>query len=451
MRRFDRWPSRLACLAICMSAAPAQAHFVWINVVSDGKNPTVQIVFSETAEPGDAKLIGKIAQTKSWARQADGQSTPLEVSSSAGDGQPAALVAKLPEKAVDVEAVCDYGVYTRAPGGVRLHYFAKWLAAGSKAAPSDRLRLDIAADAHDGKVDLTVRFDGQPDAAAELLAIDSQADEKPIKLDDRGQATVDLPADQRLTLRAKHVALQDAGEAGGQRYAQTWYCSTLVLAADQKLSENAGEALTNARAGRALWTDFPGFSADVTVLSDDGNLDARATIDASGVVTLSGDRSTLHDWAQEQLQSLVQHRMPDGEVSEGSVVFVPEPASHPLGRLIDLGDEHMHSRYRLKDDVIREVNRTMGPSQFTISVLAIRRNDDGKYLPEAFTMTFWDVASCQLKRSLAYWNQWRRVGGFDLPEQIIEVSAGSEGAKTKQLTLRNQRLFDRPATAAAGR
>jgi Protein of unknown function (DUF3386) len=450
MARFDRWPSRLACLAICLSAAPAQAHFVWIIVAPDEKAPTVQIVFGETAEPGDAKLIGKIAQTKAWARLSDGQSTPLEVSSPADAGQPAALVAKPPENTVDVEAACDYGVYARAPGGVRLHYFAKCLVAGSKAAPSERLRLDIAADIHDGKADLTVRFDGQPDSTAELLAIDSQADEKPIKLDDDGRATVDLPADQRLTLRAKHVALQDAGEAAGKRYSQTWYCSTLVLAPDQKLIENAGQALTKARAGRALWTDFPGFSADVTVLSDEGTLDAQATIDASGVVTLSGDRSTLHDWVQEQLQSLVQHRMPDGEVSEGSVVFVPEPATHPLGRLIDLGEERMHSRYRLKDDVIREVNRTMGPSRFTISVLAIRRNDDGKYLPEAFTMTFWDVASGQLKRSLAYWNQWRRVGGFDLPEHIIEVSAGSEGAKTRQLTLRNQRLLDRPS-AAAGR
>ena len=180
--------------------------------------------------------------------------------------------------------------------------------------------------------------------------------------------------------------------------------------------------------------------------SDDSTLDARATIDASGVVDLSGDRSALHDWAEQQLQSLVQHRMPDGEVAEGNVTFVAEPVAHPLGRLIDLGDPERQSRYRLQDDVITEVNRLAGSERFTISVLAIHRNDERKYLPEAFTMSFWDVKTGELKRSLAYWNSWRRVGDFDLPERILEISAGPQGAKTMELTLGNQRLLDQRKT-----
>ena len=43
---------------------------------------------------------------------------------------------------------------------------------------------------------------------------------------------------------------------------------------------------------------------------------------------------------KHQLQSLVQHRMPDGEIAEGNVTFVAEPVAHPLGRLIDLGDQN---------------------------------------------------------------------------------------------------------------
>ncbi len=51
-----------------------------------------------------------------------------------------------------------------------------------------------------------------------------------------------------------------------------------------------------------------------------------------------------------------------------------------------------------------------------------------------------NVKSGELKESLAYWNSWRRVGDFDLPERILEVAAGPQGAKTTELTFRNQRL-----------
>ena len=51
----------------------------------------------------------------------------------------------------------------------------------------------------------------------------------------------------------------------------------------------------------------------------------------------------------------------------------------------------------------------MGTQRFTISVLGVHRNDERKYLPEAFTMSFWDVKSGELKQSLAYWNSWRRL------------------------------------------
>jgi len=63
-------------------------------------------------------------------------------------------------------------------------------------------------------------------------------------------------------------------------------------------------------------------------------------------------------------------------------------------------------------------------------------------------MTFWDVKTGELKQSLAYWNSWQRVGEFDLPERILEISAGPKGAKTKELTLSHQQLLERRTTGA---
>jgi hypothetical protein len=454
MRRF--LPRLAIALLVALALArPAAAHFVWVDIVDVGGTPTARVMFGEEAEPGEARLLAKIAQTKAWARMADGSSVELKLSPPANEDQPAFLAASLPAGAVAVEATCDYGVYTRAPGGVRLHYYAECLAPGrTESAASKRLKTQIVPGRHDGKLEVTVLFDGKPDAGAELIDVADAAQAGAIKLDAGARAVVEPPKSGRLALRAKHAVAGEAGEIGGQHFGQTWYYATLVLdvpANQTSAEQTAAAALAQAREGRAVWRDFPGFTADITVRSDEVKVDARATIDRAGVVTLSGERSELRDWAQDQLESLVQHRMPDGEIADGDVTFVAEPGTHPLGRLVDLGDKERQSRYRLKDGVIWEVNRLMGPQRFTISVLAIHRNAEGKYLPEAFSMSFWDVKTGELKESLAYWNGWRRVGNFDLPERILEISAGRNGAKTREMTLSNQRLLDRPNAAGGAR
>jgi hypothetical protein len=191
-----------------------------------------------------------------------------------------------------------------------------------------------------------------------------------------------------------------------------------------------------------MWQDFPGFTTDLTVLSGAETLQGKATIDADGVVTLEMPKGKLTDWVEEQLNSMVQHRMPDGEVSQGDVTYAEEASAHPLGRKIDLGDPSLQSAYRIKDDAIMEVNRSAGPTmRFTISVLEIERNPENKYLPRSFTMNFFDAKSGDLRTSLAYFNSWQRVGAFDLPKQIIEIDAHKGGASAKQIDFSNCKLL----------
>jgi hypothetical protein len=137
--------------------------------------------------------------------------------------------------------------------------------------------------------------------------------------------------------------------------------------------------------------------------------------------------------------------MPDGEVAEGRVTYVDSNESHPLGRKIDLGNPATESAYRIKDGVILEVNRKMGSLRFTISVLEIVRNAEDKYLPRSFTMNFFDGASGELKTSLAFRNDWQRVGAFDLPKTILEITSEKGGATTRQIVFSNCRLLERKA------
>jgi hypothetical protein len=197
-----------------------------------------------------------------------------------------------------------------------------------------------------------------------------------------------------------------------------------------------------------VWHDFPGLSADVVVTSESGPLAGKATVDGEGNVSLEMDKSATAEWVEEQLQTLVQHRMPDGEVAEGTITYPDRDDTHPLGRRVDLGDATTQSVYRIKNDVIMEVNRNAGPMRFTISVLETSRNAENKYLPRSFTMNFFDVQSGDLKTSLGYFNDWQRIGTFDLPKTILETGAHRGGAHTRQITFSNCRLLDRSSPQA---
>jgi hypothetical protein len=178
------------------------------------------------------------------------------------------------------------------------------------------------------------------------------------------------------------------------------------------------------------------------VSNGEESINGQARIDPNGIVELKLPESKLAAWVEEQLNSLVQHRMPDGEVNEGNVTFVNETAAHPLGRKIDLGDAALQSAYRIKDNVIMELNRSAGPAmRFTISVLDVEWNAEHKYLPRAFTMNFFNSQSGALTVSNGYWNEWTRVGKFDLPKTIVEVNAHPGGTSTRKISFSNCQLL----------
>jgi hypothetical protein len=405
------------------------------------------------AYPGEPHLIGKVAQSKAWIRTVDG-TTELKLAPDANK-EHAALVDTCPKQsAASLEAVCDYGVYSRGPAGVLLNYYAKrlagdWSKHADKLARAERLALDIVPSLAGDKLNVLVLYQGKP-SEGELVVVDPAGDDHELKTDAEGRGSITLKSEGRYALRAAHIEPNSAGTRDGKKYAQTWHYATLVLdvrpaspAADGGSNDDTAlKALERSRDGRAIWHDFPGFTADLAVTSGGQRVTGKMSIDASGTVEVEMPKSPLADWVEEQLNSLVQHRMPDGEVTQGDVKWSDNDLTHPLGRKIDLGDPDLQSAYRLKDDVIMEVNRSMGKLRFTISVLEIVRNAENKYLPRSFTMNFFDAETGELRTSLAYWNEWQRVGKFDLPKTIVEVRAAQGGSGTKQITFDNCKLIE---------
>ena len=87
----------------------------------------------------------------------------------------------------------------------------------------------------------------------------------------------------------------------------------------------AAELLARARASRAVWPkEFPGFKARAVVTIDSQTTSGTLAIDAEGSVDLGIPAGKAADWAEDQFESMVQHRRPDGEIAERGVVFADD-------------------------------------------------------------------------------------------------------------------------------
>lgn len=456
---------RLLTLAAAVAVAwtisgQAQAHFIWVDVVPTEEGQSAQVYFSETPEPGGAELVGKIGKTKVWTRTIDTAATPLEMSAQVNDDT-GALAAPLAQAApYSVAADFEYGVFRRGETALRLHYYAKHLAHRhvadlSSLGRDQGLALDVVPHVDGDQLRLTVLWQGKPAAGAEVILLDADGEEQKHAADDKGQVRVAVSSGKQA-IRARVVDAKDQGELNGQAYSQAWHICTLTFAldagrdaagapADASQSVAAGELLERARDARAVWRDFPGFKSHVVIRVDDELAEGELTVDASGDVALSGVSNGVKGWAAQQLQLLVRHRLP-APFAESEVVF-GDDGKNPLGRLIKFEGDSAHSAYRVKEDVIREVNRSMGRSRFTISTLEVSRNPEGKYLPHSYSASYWDTSSGKLTANEAVCQTWVRVGKLDLPAEHVVVKSSDGEQKVLQITFSKHELL--PATTVS--
>ena len=299
----------VACTLAAL-AAPARAHFVWIDLAHPADGPSqVRVYFGEQPEPGEPHLIGKIGQTKVWVRSTeDGQPTAareLKIAPAA-EKDLAAFVANCPDRApLSLEASCDYGLFERGPTAVLLQYYAKhlagdWRQTGGKLAHSERLDLDIVPDLTDGVLRLQVVYRGKPIEGSDLVVIAPGDKVQETKTDSEGSVVLKSPAAGRVL-----------GSGGlptdrSRRKARRQKLSTDVALRDVDVRPaeheqraapaiSAADLLAQARTGRSTWEHFPGFSADVTADAAGQQATGTVTIGADGEVKLALAGS-LADW-----------------------------------------------------------------------------------------------------------------------------------------------------------
>lgn len=194
-----------------------------------------------------------------------------------------------------------------------------------------------------------------------------------------------------------------------------------------------------ARESRAVWRDFPGFSADVTLLFDGQLTKGKVVADKDFKVTLTLEDEELKEWGLPKLRSVIRHRKYRLQ-KPIPATFADDQTNHPLGRLVNIDGKNVS--FRLKDNVMTEVHRRSPKSWFTISTLEVWRTKEGTVLPRNTSVTYRDSQSGAVTSNRSNTFKFKRVGNFDLPETMLTVECGKDfERKVGSIKLANHRLL----------
>jgi uncharacterized GH25 family protein/N-acetylneuraminic acid mutarotase len=243
--RNDPMRLRLILTAILCGPAAAHAHFIWLEPVkNEDATTTVQVYFGEDAYPDDASYLARVQEMKLQRVKGDGAPQDLELVLTDED-----LSASVPDFRGSSLFIAshDLGVFDRGDATFRLKYYAKTGPAitsqtWQRTQTHGNLRLDVVPSFEDGQVTVTVRFDGEPVARAEVRASGPGMDDFAGETDENGQTTFAMAEGGLYSVRARHIEDQ-AGELDGKSYPETRHYSTLAVNVPEPLTQVASEEL----------------------------------------------------------------------------------------------------------------------------------------------------------------------------------------------------------------
>lgn len=220
-------------VALAMIAAPAYAHFLWINTVRDTSGEvTVQLCFAEDGEPGEAHLVPRLEKVPLMANKAGEK--PTEVKTEAVVGEKTGYRGAKGTADTVYTTGHELGLITRGENTYLLYYTAKHIdlskpEALKGVARAEHLKLDLVPTLDKDTMEVTVLFDGKPVAAGSQVLVETPnvgRDEH--TTDANGKVSFKLTEKGHYELRARYKN-EVAGEKDGKKYPYEMYYGTLVL------------------------------------------------------------------------------------------------------------------------------------------------------------------------------------------------------------------------------
>lgn len=191
--------------------------------------------------------------------------------------------------------------------------------------------------------------------------------------------------------------------------------------------------------------DFPGFTAALTVNENGTESKGQVTIKSPKdvevkVVTSAQDPAAaeeLQKWLQNQVAMMAIHRAPRSfEDADGKYALTLGPEDHhPMGRQVIIHGDGMNSRYRIADDRIRQISRSMGPMKFTINIEEVMATSDGKFLTTEYVV-FYFSPDDKLSNVESFTDRPFELKGTYLPgtRRVISSEKGAVVVRTLEFT-----------------
>lgn len=438
------WAYLFVLLACGVQQAELSAHFLFIRVGEHAEaGRAAEVFFSERAAAGDPRFIEKVAGTKLSLQQKPGEFVDLQTQRGADR-----LRAVVPSTgAVSVTGLCEYGVLEReVPFLIR--YYPKAISGANSEInefkPNPDCALEIIARVSPESVSLVLLDHGKPVPNTLFTTVDDDLTNEELNADLEGKATWTPPKPGSYCIYTK-IVRKESGERNGKKFSEIREFPTLFFtwSLDRPAGDReAVQLFSQAIAKRATWRNFPGFSALIQGHYDDRPFSGTVEIEKSGSVKLKIDQEVAAPWVEEQLQSIVMHRLDSPRSAAPLLRFADQDAENPLGRLLTIVGGQAASSYRVKDGQLNVVNRHQGAENMTITVLENTETAEGKSLPRLYNVQYWDGASGALLRTESFENRWQRVGAFHLPTLNSVLISSSAGLKVRRFELTDLKLSD---------
>jgi hypothetical protein len=211
-----------------------------------------------------------------------------------------------------------------------------------------------------------------------------------------------------------------------------------------KADPAAWNMLKSAReTSQTLPSNFAGVTVDV-VVNDNGKI-AKGSINyeagKSVEMKIEGLDEEAKAWLNDQTMSIIAHRS-GGDFSrvDGRYpITFDEDDNSPAGRRIAINDQ-MKSHYRVRDNQVAEVDRTIGPDHFIIDVLETAKTPEGRNLPRHFTVTYFDARSGAAKRAETFTDEYKLVNGVWFPASRRMFRAENGKVITRVIEFHNPRI-----------
>lgn len=204
--------------------SPAAAHFIWL--VPTPNAGEALMVFSDALEPDANVPISKIAQTKMYARSANGSADGKRL-----EQKDSYLYRSNGKQPLEVAAVCEYGVLNKKGATYLLCYYAKTILGDDLKTGHgwNQLPLEIVRTKTPGT--FAVLWQGKPATNAEVTLMLPDEETRDIKLNKEGRfelGEIKGSPTSKIGLRAKLIEVK-TGELAGKKYDEVRHYSTWTL------------------------------------------------------------------------------------------------------------------------------------------------------------------------------------------------------------------------------